>query len=85
MEREYFDAKFDGLKELMQYQQANTTAHILAVSKNVKDVDAALRAHAESIDPHGRRATDRLAQNVVAWLGLAVASVLAALEFRKPH
>lgn len=85
MEREYFDARFDGLKELIQYQQASTNAHIQAVSKNVKEVAADLRAHQESIDPHGRRATDRLAQNVVAWAGLAVASILAALEFRRPH
>lgn len=85
MEREYFDARFDGLKELIQYQQANTSAHIQAVSKNVKDVADDLRAHQDSIDPHGRRATDRLASSVISWLGLAIASVLAALEFRKPH
>lgn len=83
VDRDYLDARFDGLKELMQYQQANTTAYIQAVSNNVKGVAADLRAHQESIDPHGRRATDRLAQNAVAWLGLVVASIVAAFEFRK--
>jgi len=83
MDERYFDAKFDGLKELIQCQQANTTAHIVAVSQNVKDVDAALRAHAESIDPHGRRATNRLVQNVIAWLGLVLASIVAVFELRE--
>lgn len=83
MEREYFDAKFDGLKELMQYQQASITAHIQAVSKNVKDVAADLREHQDSIDPHGRRATDKFSANAIAWLSLALASILAAFELKK--
>ena len=85
MEREYFDAKFDGLKELMQYQQDSTTAHIVSVSRNVKDLAAELKGHQESIDPHGRRATDRYAQNAIAWLSLAIASIVAAWEVRKGH
>ena len=85
MDERYFDAKFDGLEKLMTYQQNALNSHISAVSANVKTVARELAEHRESTAPHGRRATDRLAQNVVAWLGVAVASFVAALEFRKPH
>lgn len=83
MEREYFEAKFEGLKDLMLYQHANTSEHIQAVSKNVREVAADLRAHQESIDPHGRRATDKFSANAIAWLSLALASLVAAFEIRK--
>lgn len=83
MEREYFDAKFDGLKELMVSQQANLNAHIGAVSSNVKRLESDLTEHRESVDAHGRKATDRFSSNIVAWAGLIVSAVVGAIEMKK--
>lgn len=98
MEREYFDAKFEGLeksttaelkglKDLVMYYQQTTTNYIGSVNSGVKEVRKdltkvtdELRHHKESIDPHGRRATDKYSQSIVSWLGLAVASILAIVE-----
>lgn len=83
MERDYFDAKFDGLKELMVSQQASLNAHIGAVSSNVKRLESDLTEHRESVEAHGRRATDRFSSNIIAWAGLIVAAVVGAVEFKR--
>lgn len=103
MEREYFDAKFEGLKELMVSQQNNLHDHIIAVSTNVKRVESDLNAHkvccppsvaaarlkddldehVDSIDAHGRKATDKFSASAIAWLSLALASLAAIFEFKR--
>ena len=83
MEKEYFDAKFDGLKELLASQQTNTTAHILAVGQNVKEVRADLQAHKDSTDAHGRKAGERATAEIVSWLGIFAAVSVGFIDFLK--
>lgn len=103
MERDYFDARFDGLEKLMTSQQANLREYIVSVSTNVHRlegdlhahkatcppsiavarVDAELEEHMENIDAHGRKATDKFAGNLIAWIALAIAAIGALLDFRK--
>lgn len=103
MEREYFDARFDGLKDLLVSQQKNLHDHIVAVSTNVhrlesdmnahkascpasvrvREIGDDLEAHADSLDAHGRRATDKLTGNIIAWVALAIAALVALLDLRK--
>ena len=80
MDHQYFDAKFEGMRDLMTSQHANLTAHINAVSSNVKRVEKALDDHKESTVAHGvgegRRITDTFLKYggfVIGTLGLIVA------------
>ncbi len=83
MEREYLDAKFDGLEKLMIHQNNNLSQHIQAVSSNVKRVESDLALHKESGLAHGlgegRRFTDSLAK----WGSVVLAGVAIALGIRK--
>ena len=83
MEREYFDARFDGLKELLTAQQQNTNSHISAVSANVQKVREDLQDHKESCEAHGRKAADGALSSIVAWGGLVVATALGIFEITK--
>jgi hypothetical protein len=103
VEKEYFDAKFEGLEKLMASQQAHLREYIVSVSTNVhrleadlsahkgtcpagvraREVGDALKEHAESIDAHGHNATNRFSSTAVAWLGVALASILAFFEFKR--
>ena len=103
MEREYFDAKFEGLKALMESQQKNLHDHIVAVSVNLKRVENDMNTHKAfcppsaavakvrddldehlgSLDAHGRNATDKFAANIVAWVSLIIAVVVAINEIRR--
>jgi len=78
--REYFDAKFDGLKELMVSQNANLTQHIGAVSRNVKDVANDLADHKESSTAHGAESSNKAHHSIIAWLGLLLAGMLGVKE-----
>lgn len=78
--REYFDAKFAGLKDLIDHQQANTTAHINAVSRNVGRLEDALDVHKESANAHGLESSNKAHHSVIAWLGLLLAGSIGVKE-----
>ncbi len=82
-DRSYFDARFDGLEKLMQSNQDNTKEHIIAVSSNVKRLESDFSEHRENTEAHGAKASSGAISSIVAWLGLAVASILVLLEIRK--
>ena len=83
MDERYFDAKFDGLKDLMISQQLNLNSHIIAVSNNVKEVREDLAEHKESSEAHGRKAADGAISAAVAWLGFAIAAIIGIFEVSK--
>lgn len=83
MEKDYFDAKFDGLEKMMASQEKNLTGYIGAVSANVKEVRADLQTHKESTDAHGAGAASRQGGNVIQWIGLLI-SVIAAVGVFAP-
>lgn len=85
MEREYFDAKFEGLEKLMLVHKDNTDSHINAVSANVKRVETDLSAHKERADAHGLEASDKNTSKIVGWLGLGLAAALGVLEVFRGH
>lgn len=80
VDKEYLDARFDGLKSLMEAQDRNLNNFISAVGINVKEVRKDLQDHKESTDAHGLGAASRSYGNVVQWLGLAMATVAAGVS-----
>lgn len=78
--REYFDAKFDGLKDLIANQDRNTTAHINAVSRNVGRLEDALDVHKESSTAHGLESSNKAHHSIIAWLGLLLAGGIGLKE-----
>lgn len=78
--KEYFDARFDGLKDLMVSQHANLTQHIGAVSRNVKDVASDLADHKESGAAHGLESQNKAHHSIIGWLGLLLAGSLGIKE-----
>lgn len=83
MDKEYFDARFDGLEKLMDVYKANTDSHINAVSSNVKRVESALAEHKESTGAHGIEAAGKNSSSIVSWMGLGLATVLGMMEIFK--
>lgn len=81
MERDYFDAKFDGIEKLMASQESNLKGYIGAVSSNVKRLEGDLSAHKESTDAHGLKPLRDNASTIASWLGLMVAAGVAVVEF----
>lgn len=73
MEKEYFDARFDGLEKLMESKDQNIKEYVGAVSKNLTALRNELGDHKESSDAHGVGAT----KSVVPWLALFVAFLAA--------
>ena len=78
--KDYFDARFDGLRELLVSQNKNLTEHIGAVSRNVKDVADDLADHKESSTAHGLESASKSASAIASWLGLGIAAVLGAFK-----
>lgn len=85
MEREYFDAKFEGLEKLMAAQQSNLSSHIVAVSTNVTILRADLQTHKESTEAHGIASSRNSSSIIASWLGLFVAAIVGLAEFVKSH
>lgn len=85
IEKDYLDAKFDGLEKLMALSESNLKNYISAVSSNVKSVSKDLAEHKEKVDAHGlgegRRATDSIAK----WGSLVLAAVALLLGIKKGH
>ena len=78
--KDYFDARFDGLRELLISQNANLTQHITAVSGNVKRVEQDLSEHKEKTDAHGLGSQDKAHHSIISWLGLILAGALGIKE-----
>ena len=85
MEREYFDAKFEGIEKLMTAHKENTDDHINAVSSNVKAVAKDLSEHKEKTDAHGTGEGRRVLDTVVKWGSLAIAALALVLGIKKGH
>ncbi len=85
MERDYLDARFDGLEKLLVVQESNLKSYIGAVSNNVKDVRLELQAHKESSDAHGLASSRNSSSIIASWLGLGVAVVVGLAEFVKGY
>ena len=85
MNREYFDARFDGLEKLIDVHKLNTDSHISAVSANVKRVESSLDEHKESSSAHGSGASGKSISAVVSWLGLGLAAVLGMFKIFEGH
>lgn len=83
MEREYFDARFDGLEKIMAVQQQNMTNHITAVSGNVKRVEDSLNEHKESTEAHGLGEGRRWSDSLAKWGSVFLAAVAIILGIRK--
>lgn len=81
--REYFDAKFDGLKDLIASQNMSMTNHITAVSRNVGRLEDALDNHKESSSAHGLESSNKAHTSIVSWIGLALACALGVFELVK--
>lgn len=71
MEKDYFDAKFEGIEKLMAAQDNNLKNYVGAVSSSVRDLRADLQSHKESNDAHGQGAREKHGSSIVAWLGFA--------------
>ena|ERR1035437_7104475 len=54
--RDYFDAKFEGLEKLMDAQSGNLRGHIIAVSDKAKLTESSLITHALDNGAHGLEA-----------------------------
>lgn len=79
-DRDYLDARFNGLEKLIEVQNKNLTDHISAVSRNVKSLDDDLSNHKESSTAHGIEAVHKSASAIVSWLGFGIAAVLGAFK-----
>ncbi len=85
MERQYFDAKFEGLEKLMRSQQDNLTNHINAVSSNVKRVEGSLNEHRESTSAHGIEASNRAFDRITKWGGFAIGIIALLISVWRHH
>lgn len=83
MDREYFDAKFEGMEKLMTAQEKNLTSYIGAVSANVKRMETELDEHKESPNAHGLGSSGKTASIIASWMGLLVAAAVGVFEFFK--
>lgn len=83
MEKDYFDARFDGLEKLMAAQDKNLTGYIGGVNASVKEVRQDLQEHKESADAHGAAASNRSGGHVLGWLSLVV-SIVAVIAVVVP-
>jgi len=83
MERQYFDAKFEGLEKLMVHQNNNLSQHIQAVSGNVKRLESDLSDHKEKTDVHGLGENRRFTDSLAKWGSVILAGVAIALGVRK--
>lgn len=81
-DKAYFDAKFEGLKDLMVTQNENMSRHISAVSGNVKAVERGLSDHKESESAHGLGGREKNNGAVIGWIGVIVGVAGIALAFR---
>lgn len=80
MEKDYFDAKFDGLEKLMASHKDNMDSHIKAVSGKADKIRLALDEHKESSDAHGLKSAGRNSSMVASWLGLAIAAAVGVMK-----
>lgn len=78
--KDYFDARFDGLRELIVSQNTNLTNHITAVSRNVGRLEDALDDHKESSSAHGLESSNKAHHSIIGWLGLLLAGGLGIKE-----
>ena len=83
MERDYFDAKFEGLENLMKAQQQNTDNYIGAVARGFRELNTRFEDHREDQEAHGAAASGTALTRVVSWLSLLMAAGLAIFEVRK--
>ena len=81
MDREYFDAKFDGLEKLVAAQDRTLNNYILAVSTNVKEVRRDLAEHEKSLAAHGIEAGEKNSARIVSWIALGLSVLLGAVDF----
>lgn len=82
-ERDYLDARFDGLEKLVTAKFENLNEYVGAVSRNVKEVRAELQEHKESADAHGLGSSRNNASSIVGWLALGLSAVMGAVEFMR--
>lgn len=83
VDKDYFDAKFEGIEKIMTVQEANLKGYIGAVSTNVKRVEMDLAAHKESSSAHGLESARHSASAIVSWLGFLTAGALGVVELIK--
>ncbi len=85
MEKDYFDAKFEGIEKLIAAQDKNLTAYIGAVSSGVKDVRAELQAHKESPDAHGAGIVARGKSEWASAVAIVVAVGTLVVDLWRTH
>lgn len=85
MEKDYFEARFDGIEKLMTVQEANLKGYIGAVSKNVSEVRADLTEHKENTDAHGAGEGRHLTDSLAKWGSVVLAAIAIVLGIRKNH
>lgn len=83
--KDYFDAKFEGVEKLIRSEKENTLGYIEAVSSNVRDVRKDLQAHKESSDAHGAGLIARGKGEWVSFVALLTAAGTLAVEIFKNH
>lgn len=81
MEKDYFDAKFDGIEKLMASQESNLKDYIGAVSANVSKVRDDLQVHKESSEAHGAGAARSNASSIAGWLAIGISVVVGLVDF----
>lgn len=83
LDRDYLDARFDGLSKLLETQESNLKGYISAVSENVKTVRKDLQDHKDTTEAHGLGAREKNGSAIVAWGGLATAIAACAVALWK--
>lgn len=78
VDKDYIDAKFDGLEKLIRSEKENTLSYISAVSKNVSDLRLKLELHEKDPESHG---TGILARRKGDWLSMAMVAIAVMTLF----
>lgn len=83
MDKDYLDARFDGLEKLVTVQYKNLNEYVGAVSENVRELRVDLNEHKDSQGAHGLEVGRRTSKDFVAWGGLVIAAGAFALTLWK--
>lgn len=92
--RDYLDAKFDGIeklltvqgtnfKDLLAIQEGNLKGYIGAVSANVNKVREDLQSHKDNQDAHGAAFGRRTSDKIATWGTVLIAAGALALSLWK--
>lgn len=75
VDKDYMDARFDGLEKLIRADKENILSYVSAVSKNAKETQIELITHEKDPDAHGAGAVSR---SKGEWIQLGVMLLMAA-------